>query len=117
MVEWERGVFLIRVPNDTVSKLMEIANSQGMSFSDYLAEILEQTVRVHDLNCSLKDTVDFYERTITKKETAEEVEVAREPSIDKLFEKTLTKLRPEISESEEHKMLSSFISQLSKKES
>ena len=47
------------------------------------------------MGCSLKETVDLYERTVAKKEAAEEVELIEEPSIENTFEWTLAKLRPE----------------------
>ena len=66
----------------------------------------------------MKETVELYEKTITKKEATEEVEVVEEPSIDEVLERMLaSKLRPDIAESEEYRMLSRFVSQLSKKES
>ena len=107
-------MLLIRVPDEIVNKLIDVANSQGKPLSDYVAEIFGQANRAHELNCSLKDTVDLYERTIIKKETAGEVEPVEEPSIDKVFERTLAKLRPEMSESQEHRMLDSFLSHLSR---
>ena len=69
------------------------------------------------MDCSLKETVELYEKTMTKKEATEEVEVVEEPLIDEVFERMLaSKLRPDILESEEYGMLSRFVSQLSKKE-
>ncbi|MDH5689651.1 MAG: hypothetical protein OEZ48_17515 [Candidatus Bathyarchaeota archaeon] len=106
-------MFLIRIPDDTVNRLTSIADSQGRSFNEYLAEILEQAVRAHELGCSLKETVDLYERTEVKKEAAEEVELIEEPSIEDMVERTLAKLKPKITESEEHRMLSTFLSQAS----
>ena len=106
-------MFLIRVPDDTINRLMSIADSQGKSFTEHLTEILEQAARANELNCSLKETVDLYERTVIKKEAAEEVELIQEPSTENMFERTLAKLRPDIRESEEHKTLSRFISELS----
>jgi DNA-binding transcriptional MerR regulator len=107
-------MFLIRIPDDTVNKLTSIADSQGRSFNEYLAEILEQAVRAHELGCSLKEIVDLYERTAMKKEPAEEVELIEEPSIEDTFERTLAKLRPEITKSEEYKMLSGFVSEITR---
>jgi len=43
---------------------------------------------------------------------SEEVELIEEPSIEDTFERTLAKLRPEITKSEEYKMLSGFISEI-----
>ena len=111
-------MFLIRVPDDTVNRLMSVADSQRRSFSEYLTEILKQDVRAHELGCSLKETVDLYKRTMTGKEAAEEAERVEEPSIDKVFERILaSKLRPKLSDSKERRMLSSFLSEISKKPS
>ncbi|MDH5688872.1 MAG: hypothetical protein OEZ48_13555 [Candidatus Bathyarchaeota archaeon] len=105
-------MFLIRVPDDTVNRLKEIANSQQGSCSDYLAEILEQAVRAHELGCSVKDAVDLYERTV-KGKTTQEAEQVEEPSVPELFERMHeSKLRPDMGESEERKMLSKFLSEL-----
>ena len=52
------------------------------------------------MGCSLKETVDLYERTVAKEEAAEEVELIEEPSIENTFEWTLAKLSPVISKSE-----------------
>ncbi len=54
-------MFLIRIPDDTVNKLANIADSQERSFAEYLTEILEQAARAHELGCSLRETVDLYE--------------------------------------------------------
>jgi len=107
-------LILIRLPDDLVNELMETSDGQGKPFSVYLTEILEQAIRAHNLNCSLKETVDLYERTIIKKEAAEEAEAERteEPSTDEIFERTFAKLTADITESEEHKMLSRFLYQL-----
>jgi len=105
-------MFLIRIPDDTVNRLTSIADSQGRSFNEYLAEILGQAARAHELGCSLKETVDLYERTMTKKEAAEEVESVEEQSIEDMVERTIAKLRPEITKSEEYKMLSGFFSEI-----
>ncbi|MDH5686336.1 MAG: hypothetical protein OEZ48_00500 [Candidatus Bathyarchaeota archaeon] len=108
-------MFLIRIPDDTVSRLTEIADSQGMPFNDYLAEMLEQAVRAHKLDCSLKETVDLYERTMTEREAAEEAGRAEGPPISEAFERMLaSKLGPEPRESEEREMLFRFLSELSK---
>jgi hypothetical protein len=63
--------------------------------------------------------VDFYEfKTMQKEEREmeerkEETEQLEELSIDKVFERMLaSKLRPELRESEEYKMLSRFISEI-----
>ena len=105
-------MFLIRIPDDTVNRLTSIADSQGRSFNEYLAEILGQAARAHELGCYLKETVDLYERTVVKKEPAEEVELIEEPSVENMFERTLAKLGPEITKSEEYKMLSGFFSEI-----
>jgi len=91
---------------------MSIADSQGRSFTEYLTEILEQAARANELNCSLKETLDLYERTMIRKEAAEEVELNEEPSIENMFERTLAQLKPKITESEEYKVLSGFISEI-----
>ena len=105
-------MILIRLPDDLVNELMETSDSQGKPFSVYLTDILEQAIRAHNLHCSLKETVDLYERVIIKREAAEEAERVEEPSIDEVFERTLAKLTPDVSEPEEHKMLSRFVRQL-----
>jgi len=112
MVQGEGELMLIQLPDDLVNELMEISDSQGKPSSVYLTEILKQAVRAHKLNCSLKETIDLYNRTIIKKEAAEEAKRVEQPSIDEMFERTLAKLKPEITESEEHKMLSRFVRQL-----
>lgn len=106
---------LISVGDDLVKKLMEISSSLGKPISDYINEVFEQAISAHRLNCSLKETVDLYERTIIGKEAAEEAERVEEPSIDKVFERALAKLEAEIGESEEYKMLSRFLSQISER--
>ncbi len=95
-------MMLIRLPADLVNELVEISDSHGKPFSVYLTDRLFKDVRAHELNCSLK-------------ETNEEAERVEEPSIDAFFERALAKLRPEISESEERRMLSTFLSQIPKK--
>ena len=54
-------MFLIRVPDDAISRLLDIAKSQGRSLSDYSAEISDHAIRAHELSCSSKDTIDLYE--------------------------------------------------------
>jgi len=108
-------MMLISVRDDLIKKLMEASNSLGKPISEYLNELLEQALRAHELNCSLKETVDLYERTIIKKEAAKETERAEEPSIDKVFERAIAKLKPDISKSEEYKILPKFLSQISER--
>jgi len=104
---------LIRLPDDLFSKLTEVSDSLGKDFSGYLTEILEQAVRAYEFSCSLKDTVDLYERTVKEKKPAEEAELVEAPSVPEVLERMLaSKLRPE-SESEERKILLKFLSQLS----
>ena len=45
------------------------------------------------MNCTLKEMVDLYERTMTKKEIAEEAERMEEPSISEVFKRTASKAR------------------------
>ena len=78
-------MFLIRIPDDTVNRLTSIADSQGRSFNQYLAEILERAVTAQEFGCSLKETVDLYERTVVKKEAAEGIELIEEPTFLKQF--------------------------------
>ena len=107
---------LIRLPDGLFNRLIGVCDSLGKDFSVYLTEILEQAVRAHELNCSLKETVDLYERTVKEKETAEEAELVEAPSVPEVFERMLaSKLGPQLSESEEHKMLSKFISEMEAK--
>jgi len=54
-------MFLIRVPDDAISRLLDIAKSEGRSPSDYSAEISDHAIRAHELSCSPKDTIDLYE--------------------------------------------------------
>ncbi|NIM46204.1 MAG: hypothetical protein GTO54_11380, partial [Nitrososphaeria archaeon] len=73
-------------------------------------------VRAHELGCSLKDAVDLYERTVKERKTPEESELVEAPSVAEVFERMLeSKLRPDIGESEERKMHSEFVSQLSER--
>lgn len=119
----ELEMILIRAPNDLVKKLLDASNSQGRPFVDYVTEILEQAMRAHNLDSSLEEIVDFYERTMIRKETTEEQEFEEEPSVHEVFERLLaSKLSRELKtktneESEERRMLNSFLSQLSKKRS
>ena len=108
-------MMLISVRDDLIKKLMEASNSLGKPISEYLNELLEQALRAHELNCSLKETVDLYESTIIKKEAAKETKRAEEPSIDKVFERAIAKLKPDISKSEEYKILPKFLSQISER--
>ena len=62
---------LIRVPDDLVDRLVGASNSQGKSLLDYIAEIFEQALRAHELDCSLKETVDSYERIAMQNEEKE----------------------------------------------
>ena len=107
-------MMLISVRDDLAGKLMEISSSSGKSISEYVNEVFEQAIRAHQFNCSLKETVDHYERTITEKKAAEEAERVEEPSIPEVFERMLAeKMIAEKVESEERKMLSKFLSQIS----
>ena len=118
-------MLLIRAPDDLIKKLIDASNSQGGPFVDYITEILKQAMRAHNLDSSLKEIIDFYERTMTPKQKTEEKELEEEPSVREVFERLLaSKLSPELKaksktngESEERRMLNSFLSQLSKKRS
>jgi predicted DNA-binding protein len=111
-------MMLIRLPDELFNRVPEISENLGKSIGDYLTELLEQAVRAHELGCSLKDAVDLYERTVKERKTPEESELVEAPSVAEVFERMLApRLRPELSECEESKMLSRFISQLSKKPS
>lgn len=103
---------LIGVRDDLVEKILEISSKVGKSIGEYVIEVFEQAVRADGLNSSLKETVDHYERLIMK-EAAEEAQYVEEPSIPDAFESILaSKLRPEMTESEEYKMLETFLSHL-----
>ena len=105
---------LIRLPDELFNGVAEISLKLGKSIGDYLTELLEQAVRAHELGCSLKDAVDLYERTVKEKKTPEEAELVEAPSVPEVFERMLeSKLRRDTGESEERKMLSEFLSQLS----
>ncbi|MCW4021315.1 MAG: hypothetical protein NWF14_08830 [Candidatus Bathyarchaeota archaeon] len=57
----------------------------GKSIGDYLTELVEQAVRAHELNCSLKETVDLYERTVKEKKTPEEAQLVEAPSVPEVW--------------------------------
>jgi len=63
-----KGKKLVPAPEDLFSKLSEAANIAGKPFSSYVAEALEQVVRAHEMNRSLKEIVDFYELMMMQKE-------------------------------------------------
>jgi len=110
-------MMFVGVRDDLVEKILEIASKVGKSISEYVVEVFEQAVRADGLNSSLKETVDHYERLIMK-EAAEEAQYVEEPSIPDVFERILaSKLRPEMTESEEYKMLKKFLSHLSEEPS
>ncbi len=71
------GMMLTGVPDDLTRK-MGVSNGQGKPIN----EVFQQAVRAHSLNCSLKETVDFHERTVIKKDGTEKAEELGEPSID-----------------------------------
>ena len=104
---------LISVRDDLVKRLMEVSSSLGKSISDYVNEVFEQAVRAHELKCGLKETVDVYEKTIIKKGGAEEADRLEEPSTEEIFQRAALRLRPEIGESDERKMLIGFLCELS----
>ena len=114
---------LIRVPDDLVSRLMIASNRRGEPLMQYITEILEQAVRAHELNSSLKEIVDSYEKEVVQKEASglEEAERVEESSVREVFERLLAeKLGPRIEEktslvSEEREMLERFLSKLSER--
>ena len=114
---------LIRVPDDLVDKLMNASNRRGEPFTQYFMAILEQAVRAHELNSSLKEIVDSYEKEVAQNEASrlEEAERLEESSVREVFERLLAeKLGPKMEEktslvSEEREMLERFLSQLSER--
>ena len=61
----------------------------------------------------MKDAVDLCKRTVKERKTPEEAEMVEEPSVPEVFERMFeSKLRPDMGESEERKMLSKFLSEL-----
>jgi len=63
-----RGKKLIPAPEELFSKLSEASNVAGKPFTSYVNEALEQAIRAHGLNRSLKDIVDFYQLMMMQKE-------------------------------------------------
>ncbi len=57
----KKGRKLILVPDYIVKKLMEISNKQGKPFYGFIAETLENALRVYASERSLQEVVDFYE--------------------------------------------------------
>ena len=114
---------LIRVPDDLVNKLTIASNRRGEPFIRYVTEILEQAVRADELDSTIKEMVDSYEKEVVQKEASrlEEAERVEESSVREVFERLLAeKLGPKMEEktslvSEERKMLERFLSQLSEK--
>jgi len=106
-------MMLIRLPDELFDRVAEISENLGKSIGDYLTELLEEAVRAHELGCSLRDAVDLYERTVKEKKAPEKAELVEAPSVPEVFERMLeSKLRPDIGESEERKMLLKFLSEL-----
>lgn len=114
---------LIRVPDDLVSRLMIASNRRGEPLIRYVTEILEQAVREDELDSTIKETVDSYEKEDEQREASrlEGAERVEESSVHEVFERLLAeKLGPKIEEktglaSEEREMLERFLSQLSEK--
>ncbi len=63
-----KGMKLIRAPEDLVSRLSEASNREGKSFIDFVTQALEQALRAHRMNRSLKEIVDFYKLIMMQKE-------------------------------------------------
>jgi hypothetical protein len=57
----EKGTKLIKVPTEIVERLMVTSNKRGDPFYGFVAQTLEQALRVYDRGNMLKDVVDFHE--------------------------------------------------------
>jgi len=85
----QKGMKLIRVPDDLVSRLNEASNREGKPFFDYISEAFEQAVRAHEMSRSLKEIVDFYELMMMQKEAG--LVVTPSDTLNKLIEKLYPK--------------------------
>ena len=59
---------LVPVPDDLVNRLISASRNEQKSFNEYIREVLEQSIRAHKLNRSVKEIVDIYERRRMEKE-------------------------------------------------
>lgn len=81
----QKGMKLIRAPEELVSKLNEASNREGKPFLGYIIEALEQAVRAHEMNCSIKEIVDFYELMMMQKEAG--MVITPSETLNKLIKK------------------------------
>jgi len=85
----QKGTKLIRVPGGWVSKLSEASNREGKPFTNFLTETLEQAVRAQEMNCSLKEIVDFYKIMMMQKDAG--LIVTPSETLNKLIEELYPK--------------------------
>ncbi len=85
----QKDMKLIRVPADLVSKLSEASNREGKPFFNYIIEALEQAVRAHELDGSLKEIVDFYNLMMIQKDAG--LVITPSETLNKLIEKLYPK--------------------------
>ncbi|MFQ6095561.1 MAG: hypothetical protein ACE5NN_05410 [Candidatus Bathyarchaeia archaeon] len=64
----QKGMKLIRAPEDLVARLSEASNREGKPFLEYITEAFEQALRAHEMNRSVKEIVDFYELMMMQKD-------------------------------------------------
>jgi len=80
-----KGMKLIRAPDELVSRLGEASNREGKAFFDYITELLEQAVRAHEMNSSLKEIVDFYRLMMMQKDAG--LVITPSETLNKLIER------------------------------
>ena len=80
-----KGMKLIRVPEDLVTRLNEAANLDGEPFLEYVIEALEQAVRAHQMDRSIKQVVDFYEFMMMQKDAG--LMITPSETLNKLIDK------------------------------
>lgn len=80
-----KGMKLIRVPEDLVTRLNEAANLDGEPFLEYITEALEQAIRAHEMDRSIKQVVDFYEFMMMQKDAG--LMITPSETLNKLIDK------------------------------
>ncbi|MDH5441357.1 MAG: hypothetical protein OEY31_12215, partial [Candidatus Bathyarchaeota archaeon] len=80
-----KGMKLIRVPDDLVTRLNEAANLDGEPFLEYITEALEQAIRAHEMDRSIKQVVDFYEFMMMQKDAG--LMITPSETLNKLIDK------------------------------
>ena len=85
---------LIIIPSHLVDRLKAIANRQSVSLSAFAAESLEQVLRAHEMDVSLREVVDVYRLTQIQR-GAGMVDIPRS-SLNHLVEKLYPKKSEEL---------------------